>query len=237
MYEGIGKYIGMFFIFIFIIYIIVKICLASIFKKAGIQGWKAFVPIYGRYVLTQKLDLKIFVFLMTLVPVARFYYFYIIIEKLLEAFEQDTKEAIWFLVVPLYKFPELVFKNPEFTLHLYDATKQFIHNEKSLFETPKVEEIQSVDMTGGTIISPALYNQNNNIQTPYTETVFSNENLEPDERQETYIEAKVEETNLSQNPINPINTSNLKPKICPKCGTKLEGSAKTCFFCGTSVWH
>lgn len=232
MYEGIGKYIWIFFIFVFVIYIIVKICLAKLFKKASIPGWKAFIPIYDRYLLTQKLDLKPFVFLMTLVPFARYYYFYIIIEKLLEAFEQNTKNAILYLLVPLYKFPELIFRNPEFKLHLYDNTEQFIHNEKSLFETPKVEEIESVDMTGGTIISPAIYNQNNNIETPYNETVFSNENLQPDERQETYIEAKVEETVA---PTNPINASNLKPKVCPKCGTKLEPTAKTCFFCGSNV--
>ena len=234
MYEGIMKYIELFFAFIFVVYIVVKICLSKLFKKAGISGWKAFIPIYGRYVLTKKLDLKVLVFLMTLIPFARYYYFYIIIEKLLEAFEQDTKEAIWFIILPLYKFPELVFRNPEFKLHIYDNTEQFIHNEKSLFETPQVEEIKSVDMTGGTIISPAIYNQNNNIETPYNDTVFSNENLQPDERQETYIEAKVENTNQQ---TNPINASNLKPKVCPKCGTKLEPTAKTRFFCGTNVWH
>lgn len=232
MYEGIGKYVWIFFAFIFLIYIVVKICLAKLFKKMSIPGWKAFVPIYCKYILVQKLDLKTFVFLMTLVPFARYYYFYIIIEKLLEAFEQNTKGAFLFLLIPLYKFPELVFKRPEFTLHLYDNTEQFIHNEKSLFETPKVEEIESVDMTGGTIISPAIYNQNNDLQTPYNETVFSNENLQPDERQETYIEAKVEETSA---PVNPINATNLKPKVCPKCGTKLEPTAKTCFFCGTNI--
>ena len=82
------------------------------------------------------------------------------------------------------------------------------------------------------IIKTQIYNQNNNIETPYNETVFTNQNLQPDERQETYIEAKVEETSA---PLNPINATNLRPKVCPKCGTKLEPTAKTCFFCGTNV--
>ena len=44
---------------------------------------------------------------------------------------------------------------------------------------------------------------------------------------ETMKEAKKEE--------NPIIIDTSKPKICPKCGTKLYPSATTCFLCGTKL--
>lgn len=232
-FEGTGKY----FLFLFLTYIIivltVKISLSSLFKKANIKGWKAFVPIYNKYLLIEKLDLNIKVFFMTLLPFINLYYYNIIIQRMLEAFEQDSKESVLFLLIPMYKFPELALKNPTYKLHLYDNTEEFIHNEKSLFEQPKVEEINNVDMSGNIIINPNTYNQTGeNIENPYNDTVFSNKNLEPDERKETYIEAKQEEVKQE---INPITINNLRPKVCPKCGTKLEPTAKTCFFCGTNV--
>ena len=71
---------------------------------------------------------------------------------------------------------------------------------------------------------------------PFISTSFtgplSNQSLEPDERQETIIEAKVQEQKTEQNPIF-VDTS--KPKVCPKCGTKLAPTATTCFLCGTKL--
>jgi ribosomal protein L40E len=232
-FEGTGKYFIMLFITYIIIVLVVKISLSTLFEKANIKGWKAFVPIYNKYLLIEKLDLNKKLFFMTLVPFVNLYYYNIIIERMLEAFEQNSKESILFLIVPLYKFPELALKNPIFKLHLYDNTEEFIHNEKSLFEQQKVEEINNVNMNGNIIINPNTYNQTGEkIENPYNDTVFSNKSLEPDERKETYIEAKQE--NQKQE-TNPITVNNLRPKVCPKCGTKLEPTAKTCFFCGTNV--
>ena len=228
-FEGTGKYFLMLFLLYLMIVLTVKISLSSLFKKAGIKGWKAYIPIYNKYLLIDKLDLKKKVFFMTLVPFVNFYYYNIIIEKMLEAFEQDSKESILFLIVPMYKFPELALKNPTFKLHQYDATEEFIHNEKSLFDEQKVEEIDNVNMSGNMIINPNTYDQTG--ENTYNDTVFSNKSLQPDERKETYIEAKQEENQIT----NPITVNNLKPKVCPKCGTKLEPTAKTCFFCGTNV--
>ena len=163
---------------------------------------------------------------MTLIPFVNLYYYKIIIERMLEAFEQDPKESIFFLIVPMYTFPYLALKNPTFKLHLYDATEEFIHNEKSLFEEQKVEEINNIPQNENMIINPGTYDQ-----TGVNSTVFTNKDLEADERKETYIEAKQEEVQTNS----PITVNNLKPKVCPKCGTKLEPTAKICFFCGTNV--
>ena len=228
-FEGTGKFFLLLLLFYLIIILTVKISLSSLFKKANIKGWKAYIPVYNKYLLVDKLDLNKIVFFMTLVPIINLYYYNIIIERMLEAFEQDSKESILFLVVPMYKFPCLALKNPSFQLHLYDVTEEFIHNEKSLFEQQKVEEINNSSMDGNMIINPSGYNQTGEVQ--YNDTVFSNQKMQPDERKETYIQAQKEENQE----LNPITVNNLKPKVCPKCGTKLEPTAKTCFFCGTNV--
>ena len=221
-FEGTGKYFWLLFLMYLIITLTVKISLVSLFKKANIKGWKAFIPFYNKYLLIKTLDLKIKIFFMTFIPFANLYYYNIIISRMLEAFEQDKNDSVLFLIVPMYKFPELALKNPTFKLHLYDATEEFIHNEKSLFENKQnVEELNNT-----VIIDPKAYNQTGN-----NETVFSNSSLEPDTRKETIIEAKQE---IKQE-VNPITVNNLKAKVCPNCGTKLEPTAKVCFFCGTNV--
>ncbi len=234
LFEGTGKYFWLIFLVFFIVYITVKICLAHIFKSARVSSMKAFIPFYCRLVLTDMLDLKRTVFYMTLIPFVNLYYYYIIIGKLLEAYNMNSKEAIYFILIPMYKFPELVFKNPQFILHLYDNTESFIQNENILF---KKEETVSE-------IKPEIANikvgpndsenavQNNNQGLYNADTVFSNSSLEPDERKETTIEAKEE---IKEKEVSPINTNDSRPKVCPNCGTKLEPTAKICFFCGQQI--
>ena len=194
--------------------------MAYIFKTARISSWKAFIPIYCRLLLVDKLDLKRTVFYKTLIPFVNLYYYYIIIQKLLEAYNMNNKDAIYYILIPMYKFPELVFRRPQFMLHMYDNTEAFINDEKTLFEKEPVKEIDS------------------NVEVPkqvedmYTaDNVFLNSSLEPDERKETIVEAKVQ----VEEEAKPINVIDNKPKVCPKCGTKLEPTAKICFFCGTEV--
>ena len=49
----------------------------------------------------------------------------------------------------MYKFPELVFKKPRFILNEYDLTSAFMESQKALFEKPKEElpdKIELVDL-------------------------------------------------------------------------------------------
>lgn len=244
MFEGTGKYFLMLFIVFFIVYLTVKICLGKIFKSAKLPVWKAYIPFYNRLVLTDLLDLKRTVFYKTLIPFGNLYYYNIIIKELLKAYKLDPKDSIWFIVIPMYKFPELVFKNPKFMLHMYDDTEEFISNQNILFEkesnVPKEININETKPNtvnqSEVIINPNTYNQmNNEIKEEninYTnDSVFSNNSLEPDERKETIIEAKKEEKKEEK----PIITDPGKPKVCPNCGTKLSPAATTCFLCGTKI--
>lgn len=240
MFEGTGKYFLMLFIVLFIVYITVKICLGKLFKGANIPAWKAYIPFYNRLVLVDLLDLKKTIFYKTLIPFANLSYYNIIIKELLKAYKLDPKESIWFILVPMYKFPELVFKKPKFILHMYDNTEEFISNQNILFETNPEGLNQNIQVDN-TIINPNLYNQ---IDSAVTEkppvnlydneskdSVFLNKSLEPDERHETVIEAKQEVKQEEK----PIVVDNSKPKVCPKCGTKLAPTANVCFLCGTKV--
>ena len=269
MFEGTGKYFLILFIVLFIVYMTVKICLGKLFKEAKIPAWKAYVPFYISLVLVELLDIKKSVFYKTLIPFANLYYYNIIIKELLKAYKLDPKESIWFILVPMYKFPELVFKRPKFMLHMYDDTEQFLSNQNILFETtpedlnqsqipnqavnqtPNLDinqvpdqttnQVQAPNQVNGVVINPSLYNQIDNTvkeEPPvnlYTndggDSVFLNNSLEPDERHETVIEAKQEVKQEEK----PIFVDNSKPKVCPKCGTKLAPTATTCFLCGTKV--
>jgi ribosomal protein L40E len=237
MFEGTGKYFLMLFAIFLIIEITIKICLSAIFKSAKVPGWKAYIPIYNRVVLTDLLDMKKSVFYKTLIPFANLYYYKIIIEELLKAYKLDPKDAIWFIITPMYKFPELVFASPRFMLHLYDNTEQFVVNEGNLYDEEKPHEINNfsnnlvqtpIDTPKS---APVNNSQVNNGQVPLAnDNVFSNSNLEPDTRQETVVEAKqtVEEQK-------PIIFDKTKPKVCPNCGTKLSPTATVCFLCGTKI--
>lgn len=241
MFEGTGKYFLILLAICFIVYLTVKICLAKLFKEAKVSSWKAYIPFYNRLVLTDLLDLKRSVFYKTLIPFANLYYYNIIIKELLKAYKLDPRKSIWFILIPMYKFPELVFSNPKFMLHMYDNTEQFITNQNVLFETDqnkpqtvKEEPLQN-NINQSVVINPESYNQiQNQMSNPYNlanDTVFSNKSLEPDERQETVIEAKKQEVKQEK----PIVVDNSKPKVCPKCGTKLSPAATTCFLCGTKI--
>ena len=143
MFEGTGKYFLILFMVFFIVYITVKICLGKLFKEAKLPVWKAYVPFYNRLVLTNLLDLKKSVFYKTLIPIGNLYYYNIIIKELLKAYKLNPKESIWFIIIPMYKFPELVFKHPKFMLHMYDETEEFINNQNVLFETNHKKTIQA----------------------------------------------------------------------------------------------
>ena len=44
--------------------------LYGMFKKAGIEGWKAFVPVYNTWCMVQKMELKKYWFFLQLIPIA-----------------------------------------------------------------------------------------------------------------------------------------------------------------------
>lgn len=258
--EGTGIYFWMMFFVFLIVYITVKVSIASLLKQAREKSYVAYIPIYTTYYLVNFLGLKKRLFYFSLIPFVNLYFLNIIIQKLLEDFQQDPKQSIWFIIFPMYKFPELAFKKPVVASE-YDLTKEFIETQNILFEQPKEElpdQINLIDLSkvneeksiyddtvNGTVIAPSNYEQvpdsiisdvkednvsvfqqNNN---PKMESVFNNQNLEPDRKHVTYVEATPTAVK-EEKPI--VENIDGRPKVCPNCGAKLSPSATTCFLCG-----
>ena len=227
MFEGTGIYFLILFLILFIVYLTTKVCLGILFKQIKIPAWKAYIPFYGTLILVDILEMKKSVFYKTLIPFVNLYYYKIIIAELLKVYNLNSDEAIWFIIIPMYKFPELVFKHPKFMLHMYDETEEFIVNQNELFESNQ-KEVKVKPNNYDQIPNP---NDQTNNQSDEQNTVYFNKSLEPDERKETIIEAKNEKKKEEK----PIIIDKSKPKVCPNCGTKLSPEATTCFLCGTKL--
>lgn len=236
--EGTSNYFWGILLIFFIVFLTVKVCLYFIFKSCKISGWKAFIPFYNRLLLVDVLELKSSIFYKTLIPFANLYYYNIIIGKLLSAYNLESKNSIWYILIPMYKFPELVFSKPKFMLHMYDATEEFLTNQEMMYQ-PQPEEVKEpvVELSPEpepekTIINPVSYNADAVNLNRADDSVFVNDSLQPDERHETVVEAKKEEVK-EETPI--ITVVDDKPKVCPNCKTKLASTATTCFFCGAKL--
>lgn len=252
--EGTGKYFLMLFLVFLVVYIAVKISLGVLLKRAKEQSWKAYVPVYTTLVLVDLLHLNRKYFYFSLIPFVGLYYLYVIIGELLKGFNENPKEAIWYVVFPMYNFPKLAFKKPKFVLNEYDLTEEFLETQNILFEQPKEVVVEPVitDISEPVDNQDSLYTDYNYItpsenqigpsaQRVNTEenvvsnndSVFTNESLEPDKAHTTYVEVKEEEPKEEKPIITPVETG--RPKMCPNCGAKLSPGATACFLCGTKL--
>ncbi len=268
MFEGTGKYFLLLFLIWFVTYMTKKISLYFLFKNAKEKPYKALIPIVTTKTLIELLDMKKSIFYLCLIPGVNIFYYYQINKQLLIGFGQDEKETILYTLIPMYKFPKLVFKNPKFILNEYDLTNAFMETQNALFEKPKEElpdKINLVNLSNkvdeyhGTksddiIINPVKYEQipdmNENTNEDNTlwntqnkkiekeaddagyDSVFINQNVEPEKRQEKVVIAQKKEE-VQKNPIDPYDSG--RPKMCPNCGAKLSTDATTCFLCGTKL--
>lgn len=244
LFEGTGFYFWLLFIIFLIVYVTVRLCFGFLFKRLKQKAWKGYVPIYSTYVLVNFLGLKKFVFYMTLIPFVNLYYYNIIIKKLLEGFGLDPKDSIWYIIIPMYKFPELVFKNPKFKLNEYDLTNQFLEAQNALFNKPKEELPQEISLIDVNKSLEAERNKANGLEpdgsssqqdsvSVTSNNVYDNQVSDDEKKQVTYVEAVKEEPKEEKPIIQPLDTG--KPKLCPNCGTKLSSTATACFMCGHKV--
>ena len=161
--EGTKIYFWLLFLIFLAVYITVKLCLGSLLKKMRDKEWKGYIPFYTTFVLVKKLSLKPFVFYMTLIPFINLYYYNIIIKKLLEVFGQNTNNSIWYIIFPMYKFPELVFKDPMYMQQSnYELTKEFVDDQKILFKKQEdmPNEANNNNVNNNLVINPSSFNQN-----------------------------------------------------------------------------
>lgn len=259
MFEGTGKYFLLLFLIWLIAYITKKICFFFLFKNAKEAPYKALIPFVTTKTLINMLNMKKSIFYLCLIPGVNIYYYFLINKELLKGFGQDDTKAIYYTLIPMYKFPELVFKNPRFILNEYDLTSAFMETQNALFEKPKEElpdKIELVNLSNKVdeyhsnndiVINPVTYKQvdvkeENNLwkekkivkdkEDAGYDSVFINQNVEPEKRQEKVVTVQKKEEAV-KNPIDPYKDG--KPKVCPNCGAKLSANATTCFLCGTKL--
>ncbi len=253
--EGTGKYFLMLFFVFLIVYLAVKISLGVLFKRAKTEVWKAYVPVYTTFVLVKLLKMPRKTFYMSLIPFVGLYYLYLITRELLKGFRQNPKDAIWYVIFPMYNFPKLAFKKPNFALNEYDLTEGFLETQNILFAQPKEtvpempvveptvtvnESVSTIENVAEPVITVQPTNDFNNIQPvtkedviPSNDSVFTNQSLEPDKSHTTYVEAKPEEVKEEKPIITPAASG--RPQMCPKCGARLAPDAQVCFLCGTKL--
>ena len=213
--EGTGKYFWLLFLVFLIVYVAVKLSLAVLLKRAKEDAWRAYIPVYTTLVLVDllRMDRKYFYF--SLIPIINLYFLNKIIKELLKGFALNPDDSIWYVIFPMYNFPKLAFMKPHFVLNEYDLTEAFMETQNALYEKPNNQETQT--------------EQNGEV----TDSVFTNNLLEPDRSQTTYIKPEKEEPKEEAPAINPVKSG--EPKVCPKCGAKLAPNAEVCFLCGTKL--
>ena len=94
--------------------ILVHIGLYGMFKKAGIAGWKAFIPLYNTWCIVQKAHLKKIWFFLQLIPVAGFFVTIWILIKFVEHFGRfSVIHHAATVFIPFIYFPYLGFSKNE----------------------------------------------------------------------------------------------------------------------------
>lgn len=230
MFEGTGKYFLLLFLIFVIVYITKKICLYFLFKNAKEKPYKALIPIYTTKVLVDLLNMKKSIFYLCLIPGVNLFYYHQIYKQLLLGFGQNEKETIWFDLIPMYKFPELVFKNPRFILNEYDLTSAFIESQNALFEKPKeelpdkielvnladkIDEYNGQKASNDIIIEPTKYEQIPDISNIPNESASQNLEAPTDINSNHYEEMPVINDIYSYQNTNDTNLWNVsnEPKI------------------------
>ena len=249
LFEGTAKYFWMLFLVWLLVYITKKVSLYFIFKKVRMNPSKAFIPVMYRVNLAREIGISPKAAYMSYIPFYGIKYRKEILDTLLKGFSLNTKDSIWYFIIPMYKYPELVFRNVNFVQNDYSLTEMFLESEKALSEVdPNPNDLNNVQNSNANF-NDSIFSDNGVMQgtstpinayppnmTPVTnqnvnlDTVFTNQNLEPDDRHERYVEAPKEEPKKEKPIITPLETG--KNQVCPKCGATLTPNVTTCFMCG-----
>lgn len=104
------------FLLVFVVatYILTSIMLARIFQKAGVEGWKAWVPVYNTWVMLELGDQKgwwALVMLIPLINIVAIVFMYIAMYNIGLRFGKDDYFVLWAIFLPLVWYAWLAFDN------------------------------------------------------------------------------------------------------------------------------
>jgi len=233
MFEGIGKYILVLFIIYLISYVVKKVEMAKIFKKANVKPSKAYIP----FVCTKELidishsDPKLFN--LTLIPFVNISAYIKIYKDMLKTFGQDPKDAPLYVFMPMVYFTKLGSGNAIVQIHDYDLNNEYLEAHNILYEpVVDVEETPLYDMTDPGYYVPKKQEERivykvsrkNNLNRP-NETI-----LDMDTKEKDQTVQNIPETNNEQ-PVNifKVNEGTVQESIIKTPEPVLNEGPKTVF--------
>lgn len=115
--AGLFGMLAVMWIFILAIYIVWIIGMWKVFEKAGREGWKALIPIYNMYVLTEISGQNGLLFLLILIPgVGAIIWDILVAIKIAPAFGKDTGFSIGLILLPFVFYLILGFGKDQYVL-------------------------------------------------------------------------------------------------------------------------
>jgi hypothetical protein len=99
-------------LFTIILYILVSIMLARIFKKAGVEGWKAWVPVYSSWVTLELGEQKGWWSILLLIPIVNVVatiFLYIAMYNIGLRLNKEGYFVLWAIFLPLVWYAWLAF--------------------------------------------------------------------------------------------------------------------------------
>lgn len=97
-------FFGIMFVMFVIAYVVFSLLLARIFKKAGVQAWKAWVPFYNTWIMLELGDQQGFWAVLALIPVVGFVssiFLYIAMYNIGLKFKKDGVFVLWAIFLPV----------------------------------------------------------------------------------------------------------------------------------------
>jgi hypothetical protein len=102
------------FIFVIVFYILISIMLARIFRKAGVEGWKAWVPVYNTWVTLEIGDQKGWWALLLLIPIVNIIatvFLYIAMYNIGLHLNKEGYFILWAIFLPVVWYAWLAYDN------------------------------------------------------------------------------------------------------------------------------
>ena len=125
-------------IIILIILLLLIISVTGVYKKAGYDGWKALVPIYGQFILTKISGLPIWYFILLFIPIANIYATVKIHIEVAKKFGKSTGFGIGLMFLPFVFYPLLLLSHAKYDWEGKDEIIRPTKIEK--FDSPIVSE-------------------------------------------------------------------------------------------------
>lgn len=118
MHEGLGVLFAIFswaLVVAAIISIAVAIGLWKMFEKAGYEGYRAIIPLYNMYTMTEMAGMNGWYFLLCLIPyIGVMIWLVMVSSKIALAFGKDNAYAVGLILLPYVFYPVLGFSNAQY---------------------------------------------------------------------------------------------------------------------------